>query len=185
MNTLRYANRTCTDESKIDRFLAGAETGYLGLAAAGQPYVVPLNFVWWNGAIYYHGASEGRKMSDMRLNPQVCFTVGAAYGTVVSTTPAHTDTAYMSVMLFGEAKVVTDRDEAIAAMRRLLDKYVPGYFDKPLSAGHLEKYRSSLGSKTAVVKINAATISAKENAAANERLFYGGRKIGDDLPPKH
>ncbi|WP_027409064.1 pyridoxamine 5'-phosphate oxidase family protein [Anoxybacteroides tepidamans] len=170
----------CKDEAKIAAFLSTAATGYLGLSDGQDPYVVPLNFVWWNGAIYFHGAMEGRKMEVLKRNDRACFTVSEHFGTMVHPVPANTDTGYMSVMLFGKAEIVTDLNEATAAMQQLLDKYVPGYFSAPLAKHHVDSYRSSMGSRTAVVKIVPTAMTAKEKPLKEERLFYEGRKVADD-----
>jgi nitroimidazol reductase NimA-like FMN-containing flavoprotein (pyridoxamine 5'-phosphate oxidase superfamily) len=178
--SMRRPMLQCDDEAKISAFLSSALTGYLGLADGNEPYVVPLNFVWWNDAIYVHGAEEGRKMEVLKRNSRVCFTVSENFGTMVHPVPAKTDTGYMSVMVFGEAKIVSDLEEATAAMQRLLDKYVPGYFSSPLSKHHVESYRSSMGSRTVVIKIVPHTMTAKEKPLKDERIFYEGRKVTDD-----
>jgi uncharacterized protein len=171
----------CKDEQKINRFLQEALTGFLGLADGGEPYVVPLNFVWWNGCIYVHGAEEGRKIDIIRRNPRVCFTVSEHIGTMVHPVPAKTSTAYMSVMIFGTAEIVSDLKEATRALDQLLGKYVPGYFDRPLSEKHVSSYRSSAGSATVVIKIVPDLITAKEKPLEKERQFYNGRSVQDDI----
>lgn len=180
MFTMRRPMLECHDEEKISAFLSLAPTGFLGLADGHEPYVVPLNFVWWNGAIYVHGAEEGRKMEMLKRNARVCFTVSENFGTMVHPVPAKTDTGYMSVMVFGEASIVSDLEEATAAMQQLLNKYVPGYFSLPLSKHHVESYRSSLGSRTVVIKITPHAMTAKEKPLKEERVFYKGRKAADD-----
>ncbi|MCY8612112.1 pyridoxamine 5'-phosphate oxidase family protein [Bacillus haynesii] len=178
--SIRQQKLACTDSEKIGRFLSEAQTGYLGLAAHGTPYVIPLNFVWKNGCIYFHGASEGRKMDMLHENSNVCFTVSEQYGTMVHLIPAKTDTAYMSVVLFGTASMITDLDEATSAMQSLLDKYVPGYYSSPLHKTHVEKYRSSLGSKTVVFKVQPIEITAKENMLNHSMKFEYGRTVQED-----
>lgn len=180
MYPIRLQARSCTDHAKIQEFLSGARTGILAMALDEQPYAIPLNFVWKNDAVYFHGASEGRKFEYLSGNPNVCFTVSEEYGTMTSPIPAHTDSAYMSVILFGQAVAVVDPDEAWSAMQSLLDKYVPGYYDQPLSKTHLEKYRSSLGSRTVTFKLNVESMSAKENAASEGSLYYSGKTALDD-----
>ncbi len=180
MMGVRYAKRECNDESKIEGFLTQAKTGFLGLSSEDIPYVVPLNFVRVGQAIYLHGAAEGRKVHYMQRNNQACFTVSEEFGTMTSVIPAHTDTAYMSVMIFGQIVFVTDLDEATEAMQRMLHKYVPGYYDQPLSKAHIDKYRSSLGSKTLVFKLNQTHLTAKENEPKEEHMFYKGRTVQKD-----
>ncbi|WP_141603956.1 pyridoxamine 5'-phosphate oxidase family protein [Terrilactibacillus laevilacticus] len=180
MNPIRLSLRECQDDTKIMSFLENARLGFLGLSDKLAPYVVPLNFVWFNEVIYFHGADSGRKTSILNENSNTCFTVCEEYGTITHPVPAHTDTAYMSVMVFGQAEPVTDLDEATRVMQHMLDKYVPGYYDRKLSKNHVEKYRSSLGSKTAIYRIIPDSITAKENPMNEERAYYPGRKVTGD-----
>lgn len=180
MHNVRQENLVCTDDKRIDQFLSRTRTGYLGLTDGELPYVVPLNFVWMNEAVYFHGAAHGRKIDLIHANPNCCFTVAEDYGTMVNPIPAKTDTAYTSVMLFGALETVTDLNEATAVMQAMLDKYVPGYYDKSLSPSHVEKYRSSLGSHTVVFRLIPSERTAKENQLDMELAFYPGRKVGMD-----
>ncbi|MBY8912575.1 pyridoxamine 5'-phosphate oxidase family protein [Bacillus sp. YC2] len=177
---VRASQKECTDQDRIHDFLKNAQTGFLGLADQETPYVIPLNFIWKENCFYFHGASEGRKIDIIHSNPRACFTVSEHYGTMVSPIPAKTDTAYMSVVAGGTVEMVTDLDEAAAAMQAMLDKYVPNYYQAPLSKTHVEKYRSSLGSKTVVCKIKPLHITAKENQLDEQKKFYPGRSIQQD-----
>ncbi|QJD85513.1 pyridoxamine 5'-phosphate oxidase family protein [Cohnella herbarum] len=180
MYPIRMYKRECNDSNKINGFLERARSGFLGLSAENVPYVVPLNFVRWKEAIYFHGASEGRKNTILRQNAQACFTVCEDQGTITDIVPANTDTAYMSVMLFGSVALVADLEEATEAMQALLNKYVPGYYDSPLAKSHVEKYVSSLGSRTSVYKLVPSEVTAKENAAREGQLFYPGKTRHDE-----
>lgn len=177
MFPLRNRERNCTNTDKIKHFLEHAQTGFLGLSLEDVPYVIPLNFVWLNNAIYFHGASEGRKITYIENNPFACFTIGESYGTITSPIPAGTDTAYMSVIIEGTMHPVTDLNEATAAMQVMLDKYVPGYYNRPLGRSHVERYVSPLGGKTGIYKLSAASVSAKEKEAIIDRMFYEGKTI--------
>jgi uncharacterized protein len=181
----------CKNKQRIHDFLTTARVGYLGLTHAEQPYVVPLNYVWWEGNIYFHGADVGRKVDMMEANPRVCFTVSEEYGTIANPVPAKTDTAYMSVMAFGTVGCMADLSEARAALQNLLDKYVPGYFDRPLLRGHVKNYRSGLGNGVSVFRISVHDLTAKENPLHEEMKFCPGRKrsmdamTGKSLYPEH
>jgi uncharacterized protein len=181
MIPMRQKPLECTDPVKINEFLEREKTGFLGLSDENIPYVIPLNFVWLDGAIYFHGAAEGRKVKIIEENAKACFTVSADHGTMTDPVPAKTDTAFMSVMIFGEAEAVKDLDEAVWAMQQMLNKYVPGYYDKALSSSHVEKYRSSLGSRTAVYKIKADGLSAKENPLQLGKLFFSGKTVKNEI----
>lgn len=175
MYPLRMYKRECNDPLKIDGFLERARTGFLGLSSDDSPYVVPLNFVWRNGAIYFHGASEGRKVAILRQNARSCFTVCEDHGTITDIIPANTDTAYLSVMVFGSVELVTGLEDATGAMQAMLHKYVPSYYDNPLAKSHVEKYVSSLGSRTSVFMLTPTSITAKENEVQEGHMFYPGK----------
>lgn len=181
MNKIRQEKLECKDNQRIEQFLSEARMGFLGLTDGEVPYVVPLNFVMMNEAVYFHGAAHGRKIDLIQANPNCCFTVSEEYGTMVSPIPAKTDTAYMSVMLLGALEAVTDLKEATAAMQAMLDKYVPGYYNSGLSQSHVEKYRSSLGSYTQVFRLVASVRTAKENRLNPQLSFYSGRKVEMDI----
>lgn len=180
MMQIRQSKLEVKDQAKIEQFLASMKTGYLGLSDEGNPYVIPLNFVYHNEEIYFHGASEGRKVEIIHENPNSCFTVSEELGTMTHPVPAKTDTAYMSVMLFGEIDLVVDLDIATVIMQKMLDKYVPGYYNQALAGSHVEKYRSSLGSKTAVFRLKPQHVSAKENPLQMGAKFYSGKKVHHD-----
>ncbi|WP_245208952.1 pyridoxamine 5'-phosphate oxidase family protein [Gottfriedia endophytica] len=180
-NKMRQNKHEVTNEEKISYCLNETDTGYLGLVDGEHPYVVPLNFTYYNGAIYFHGASEGRKMDIIQNNSNATFTVSQQFGTITDPVPAKTDTAYMSVMVFGTVEVVTDLDEATEALQQILTKYVPNYYSNPLSKNHVKSYVSSLGSKTAVCKITPSSITAKENELISSKAFYPGRTAEMDL----
>ena len=181
MMPIRYSKRTISDQEQIDRFLMQAKTGFLGMSDGTEPYIIPLNFCWLEGNIYFHGADSGRKIEMIAANNRVCFNVCEEYGTIADPVPALTDTAYMSVFLSGVIERVASPEEMRDAMQAMLDKYVPGYYPEPLSLQHVQKYRSSMGSATAVFRITPDTLTAKGNPLPEEKQFYPGRTIEMDL----
>ena len=181
---IRMVNRACTDEKQIKQFLEGAQTAFLGLVDQHIPYVIPLNYVYKDGIFYFHGANEGRKIDILTTNQNACMTISENYGTMVDPVPAETDTAYMSVVANGLVEIVTDLNEATAAMQAMLDKYVPDYYHTPLSKKHLDKYQSSLGSKTLVLKVKPTSITAKEHKLNEQMQYYSGREVTQDMNRK-
>ncbi|RAL20851.1 pyridoxamine 5'-phosphate oxidase family protein [Thermoflavimicrobium daqui] len=184
MRPLRRAMKEVTDSKRIEQLLERTRVGYLGLYDEEGTYVVPLNFVWWDGKIYFHGSHEGRKIDALKKDETYCFTVAEDLGTVTSTIPAKTGTAYFSVMAFGKIEKVASLEEATDALEAMLNKYVPGYFLSKLSQTHVEKYRSGMGSPTVVYKLIPKHISAKEDPVQEENMYYTGRTQMDDLRKK-
>ena len=172
MNKVSYAQRNCTDKEKIEIFLLESRTGVIGMTRDGFPYAVPVNYVWNNGSIYFHGMGSGKKVDILSKNPMVCFTVYKEIGTVTDPVPAHADTSYLSVMIFGKAEKVTDLQEATEALQKVLDKYMPKYYKQPLNSTFIEKYRSSMdGKAVAVYRLTPQEMTAKENSVDSSKLF--------------
>ncbi|MDR7667013.1 pyridoxamine 5'-phosphate oxidase family protein [Methanosarcina sp. Z-7115] len=172
MEQVSYTQRNCTDTKKIETFLLRERTGVLGMVSGNFPYAVPMNYVWHNGSVYFHGMGSGKKENILSQNPLVCFTIYKEHGTVTDPVPCHADTAYMSVMLFGKAEKVTDSKEAAEALQKLLDKYMLKYYSNPLTSTLIEKYRSSLdGNMVSIYRITLQGMTAKENSVEPEKLF--------------
>ncbi len=177
---MRFSTREITDQQAIEAFLHTARTGYLGLTDGVEPYVIPLNFIWHQNTIYFHGANAGRKVRIIEKNNHACFTLSDDLGTICHPVPAHTDTAYKSAIVFGKVKKVEDVLECTEVMQKMLEKYVPGYYDRPLSSSHVEKYQSSLGSRTVVYQLIPEKITGKENPLQEENKFTPGRTVQMD-----
>jgi nitroimidazol reductase NimA-like FMN-containing flavoprotein (pyridoxamine 5'-phosphate oxidase superfamily) len=57
-----------------EEFLRRQVVGRIGCHADGRTYVVPIIYVWEDGCAYVQ-SMDGRKISMMRANPEVCFEV--------------------------------------------------------------------------------------------------------------
>lgn len=137
--------------------LSRAEYGILATVdAAGQPYGVPVSFVYDGaGYIYFHGAQQGHKLDNLRQNDRVCFTV-VGYTQIL---PGQFSTVYESAIVFGRA-VELDGAEKRSALRLLAAKYNPGeeavaedYIDRAIAAAQ-------------VVRIHIAQLTGKQRKAS-------------------
>jgi uncharacterized protein len=172
MDQVSYTQRNCTDKKKLEMFLSRARTGVLGMKNDIFPYVVPMNYIWHNGSVYFHGMGSGKKEKILSQNPPVCFTIYEEYGTVTDPVPCHADTAYMSVMIFGKSEKITDTEEATEVLQKLLDKYMPNYYSHPLTSTFIEKYRSSLDENAvSVYRIIPQEMTAKANVVKSDKLL--------------
>jgi len=173
MEKVSYIKRDCTDQTKIDSFLSKTRIGILGLSDTPYPYAVPVNFIWHNGAIYFHGMGSGKKVKLLEKESGVCFTVFQEYGTAVDPMPCHADTAYTSVMIFGDVRKITDSQEGAEILNILVNKYMPDYYgEKPLNAKLIKTYRSALDKNAvAIYCIQPVHLTAKENVVDSTDLF--------------
>lgn len=61
-------------EDETRELLSARGIGHLGCVDGGEPYVVPINYVFDEGSIYSHSL-PGKKIDAMRTNPRVCLQV--------------------------------------------------------------------------------------------------------------
>lgn len=172
MEQIRYQERNCTDTAIIEDFLVKSRTGVIGISGSSYPYCVPVNYVWKNGAVYFHGLGSGKKIQLLEANPTVCFTVYEEYGTVKDPVPCHADTSYRSVMLFGRVEKLEDFDEIAEVLQEIVDKFMPNFYKSKISPALAKRYRSAHDQKAvALYKIMPVERTAKENVVDSKDLF--------------
>lgn len=126
------------------------------LAVAGEdnwPYAVPMNYVLWKDCLYLHCAKEAYFLEAIARNHRVCFTV-VPQATLV---PEHITTLYESVIVFGEAQLVTEEPERAA----VLHEYVFHLGQVSQEIG--DRYLAKLGPRTALVRITPKQVTGKAN----------------------
>jgi hypothetical protein len=122
---MRRQDKEITDSAEIDEILTQTMVGRLGTCLDGIPYIIPINFVYDGGRIFFHSAREGRKVSNIAANPNVCFEVDEV-GDVLAKEPiCRSSTAYRSVIVFGQARQVSETDTKLSALRKMAKKYAP------------------------------------------------------------
>jgi nitroimidazol reductase NimA-like FMN-containing flavoprotein (pyridoxamine 5'-phosphate oxidase superfamily) len=94
----------------------------------GYPQVIPMNFVYFDGAIYMHSHRFGEKLDNIRRNPNVGFEVDRHICFLPSyyfhpTDASQADTLYISLVIKGRAEIVEDREEKARALNALMKKY--------------------------------------------------------------
>jgi nitroimidazol reductase NimA-like FMN-containing flavoprotein (pyridoxamine 5'-phosphate oxidase superfamily) len=173
MEQIRYTPRICDDREKVDRFLREKRVGTLAMYDQnGKPYAVPVNYVYWNGKIYFHGMGSGKKNTILAVRPEVCFTVFEEYGTVMAKMPCKCDTAYFSIVIFGKTRLVLELEEKTQALTQIMEKFTPGLFKTPLSQKLIAKYRSAIDNNAvAVYCITPDELTAKENPVVPAQMF--------------
>jgi len=149
---MRRKDRQMNNETALNLLIEG-DYGVLASADQdGQPYGVPVNYVFdGQHTIYFHCAREGHKLDNLRSNPKVSFTIVGNHQIMDWTF----STAYESVILFGTAEEV-EGDEKYLALKMLAQKFSPDYMTE------FEKGIEKAMVPTAVVKINILQISGKE-----------------------
>ena len=72
---MRRNEKTLSDNIEIEKILSIAEVGRLATLGHDGPVIKPVNFVYLDGAFFFHSATKGEKIDHIKANPKVCFEV--------------------------------------------------------------------------------------------------------------
>lgn len=118
---LRRIKQKLTEE-EIKNILEYCNTGVLAvLGDDNYPYTIPLNYLYHKNSIYFHCALSGHKIDAIKEHNKVSFCV-IDQDTVI---PETFSTNYKSVVVFGRAKIISDKDEILWAINEIAKKYNP------------------------------------------------------------
>ena len=93
------------DQDECIEVIKKNNVGILSLNnTAGHPYGVPLNYMFWDGALYFHCAKEGKKLNLISSDDRACFVIIGKNEVV----PNELTTYYQSVIIFGNIEKITD-----------------------------------------------------------------------------
>ena len=113
-------------QEQILVLLETEKEGHLAtLNSDGSPYVVPVHFVYFDNRIYVHGLPKGQKVGNLTRDSRVCFCVERTEGLLMDERPCDVNTAFQSVVVRGQAKMLTDVSVKNAVLRHIIEKYTP------------------------------------------------------------
>jgi Predicted flavin-nucleotide-binding protein len=141
------------DDAAARFLLENGEYGILStLGESGFPCPVPMNYVYYNGAVYFHCAGEGQKLDNIRSCPKASFCVVRDAEVV----PEVFSTRFESVVLYGNCSEVSgaEKREALIA---LIQKYSPAFMQKGMACVDSEKESVS------VLKLSILEITGKKH----------------------
>jgi hypothetical protein len=118
-------------KSKIIEFLNKEHTGRISsIDENGYPQIIPMNFVFIKDSIYMHSHIKGEKLNNIKRNSKVGFEVDRNLEFLPSyffdpNDASLADTLYISVVIKGDASIITDVKEKVLALNALMKKYQP------------------------------------------------------------
>ena len=155
---------------KIKDFLNDEHVGRISsIDENGFPQIIPMNFVFLNGAIYIHSHIKGEKLNNISRNNKVGFEADRELEFLPSYfedphDASLADTLYISVVIKGIASFVTNREEKTLALNGLMEKYQP--------EGQYDPIKSDMRVLDAVIVIKVVP-----------ETIHGKYKIGQNLNP--
>jgi len=123
----RKRERGSYDRAAIDAILDEGLIAHLGIVdEAGQPFVIPTLHARKGDVVYCHGSSASRTLRALVSGAPTCLTVSLIDGLVLARAAMHHSANYRSAMVIGQATLVDDPQEKLAALEAVVEHIVPG-----------------------------------------------------------
>lgn len=119
---------------------------HVGFVHHGSPVVIPTLYGRKDNHLLIHGASTSRMLGELSKEVEICVTVTITDGLVLARSGFHHSANYRSVVVFGKAQLIEDKEEKEAALKAVSDHIIAGRWeevrltkDKELKATHVFK----------------------------------------------
>lgn len=136
---MRRNDRAVTSPKEITDIMTRCEVLHLAIASTPAPYLLPVNFGMEPDGmtLYIHGAMEGTKYPLLEQNNQVGFEMDCTHGLILDEAGHSCTMNYESVMGWGVISEITDPEEKLHALNRIMAQYHAGDFPyNPAIADH-------------------------------------------------
>jgi len=126
----RAPRRGSFDRETIYRILDEAFVCHVGFTIDQRPVVIPTAYARVGDDLLIHGSTVSRMLITLAMEVDVCVTVTLIDGLVLARSAFDHSLNYRSVMIFGKAKVLIDRQEKLTALRAFTEQIIPRRWDE-------------------------------------------------------
>lgn len=158
--TPRRPERAITDREEMEYVLGKALICRVGMCDGDEPYVLPMNFGYREGAFYLHSSLKGRKAEILRKNPKVCIQVEADCAVVEDDEPCGWTMKFRSVLAFGTVVFLESEAEKIDGLQAIFDQYTSMTYKA-------EDFRPKILEKTAVIRVDVENMTGMVHGYSN------------------
>ena len=122
---IRYPKREVSTRAGQDAILHAGLVAHVGFVQDGQPFVIPMTYLYRDGRLYLHGSRGSRALRHLASGAPVCVNVTLVDSLVASKAAASHSVNYRSVVVFGTAKPVRRHDELVELGHAIIARYFP------------------------------------------------------------
>jgi nitroimidazol reductase NimA-like FMN-containing flavoprotein (pyridoxamine 5'-phosphate oxidase superfamily) len=123
---MRRKEREIKDSKEIDEIIEKADVCRIALSDNNIPYIVTMNFGYKKGkkpALFFHCASEGKKIEITRRNNVACFQMDIEHKLVKTNMRCNCGMQYRSVVGMGRISFIAKKEDKIEALNILMKHY--------------------------------------------------------------
>ncbi|MGH7659604.1 MAG: pyridoxamine 5'-phosphate oxidase family protein [Vulcanimicrobiaceae bacterium] len=122
----RHPERGVYEVEPIWAILDEGTIAHVGFVHDGIPVVIPTAYGREGNRLYLHGSAAAQWCKAGTEGPGVCVTVTLFDGFVLARSTFKHSMNYRSVVVFGNARLVTDREEKLRGLECIVEHLIPG-----------------------------------------------------------
>jgi nitroimidazol reductase NimA-like FMN-containing flavoprotein (pyridoxamine 5'-phosphate oxidase superfamily) len=122
----RLPKRGAHDRPVIDAILDEALISHVGFVHDGRPAVIPTLHARLGDDVLIHGSAASRMLRALAGGIDICLNATLIDGLVLARSAFHHSVNYRSVVLYGQARLVTEPEEKEAALEAFTERLLPG-----------------------------------------------------------
>ena len=122
----RLPKRGFYDRDVVYKILDEGFICHVSFAVDGQPFVIPTGYARVRDQLFIHGSQVSRMLRTLATGIDVSVAVTLIDGLVLARSAFHHSVNYRSVVIFGRATIVEDREAKLAALFAFSEHVVPG-----------------------------------------------------------
>jgi uncharacterized protein len=122
----RLPKRGSYDKATVHAIVDEGLICHVGFVVDGAPVVIPTIHTRVEDTLYFHGSVASRMLRSLKDGVPACVTITILDGLVLARSAFHHSMNYRSVVAFGTAREVTDREEKVRALDALVEHVVRG-----------------------------------------------------------
>jgi nitroimidazol reductase NimA-like FMN-containing flavoprotein (pyridoxamine 5'-phosphate oxidase superfamily) len=103
---------------------------HVSFAVDGQPFVIPTGYARVDDQLFIHGSQVSRMLRTLAQGIDVCVGVTLVDGLVLARSAFHHSVNYRSVVVFGRAAMVEEKEAKLAALFAFSEHVIPGRWNE-------------------------------------------------------
>jgi nitroimidazol reductase NimA-like FMN-containing flavoprotein (pyridoxamine 5'-phosphate oxidase superfamily) len=159
---MRRKDKEITDKRVIEEILAKSEICRIAITDTDAPYIVPLNYGYRDGYIYFHAASRGRKIELLGKNCKVGFEIEYDHEIIKSELSCGWTTKYRSVIGYGTIDLVHDINQIKEGLDIIMAHY--GRYENAYDEKNLKRI--------VLLRLKIESIAGKQSGDWEEHLNH-------------
>jgi hypothetical protein len=116
-------DKEISDPEILEMILNQSKVCRIALNNGEFPYIVPFNYGYGDGVLYFHSATTGKKIDLIRKNNKACFEIEYDSQIIPDEKACKWTAKYRSVIGYGTVDIITDRVEKVKGLDTIMSHY--------------------------------------------------------------